>query len=61
VENGRYKLSYDFPNPRPVTDYMKLQGRFRHLSPDDINRIQVRVSEEYENLRKKAIKTEVAK
>ena len=60
MENGQYRLSFDFPKLRPVTDYMKLQGRFRHLSPDDINKIQTRVIEEYEKLRGKAVKTEVA-
>jgi len=58
VENGQYKLSFDFPELRPVTDYMKLQGRFRHLFPDEINKIQTRVIEEYEQLKEKA---EVAK
>jgi pyruvate ferredoxin oxidoreductase beta subunit len=61
VENGQYKLSFDFPKLRPVTDYLKLQGRFGHLSPDDINKIQTRVTEEYEKLREKVVKTEVAK
>ena len=60
VENGQYRLSLDFPKLRPVTDYMKLQGRFRHLSLDDINKIQARVIEEYEKLREKAVKIEVA-
>ncbi len=61
VENGQYRLSFDFPKLRPVTDYLKLQGRFRHLSPADVNKIQTRVTEEYEKLREKVIKTEVAK
>ena len=60
VENGQYRLSLDFPKLRPVTDYMKLQGRFRHLSPEDIDKIQTRVIEEYEKLREKAVKIEVA-
>ena len=54
VENGEYKLSFDFPQLRPVTDYMKLQGRFRHLSPDNISKIQSKISEKYEELREKA-------
>jgi len=61
VVDGQYKLSLDFPTLRPVTDYMKLQGRFRHLSPDDINKIQARVIEDYEKLRDKAVKPEVTK
>ena len=60
VENGQYRLSFDLPKLRPVTDYMKLQGRFRHLSQDEINKIQTRVSEEYEKLREKAVRTGVA-
>jgi pyruvate/2-oxoacid:ferredoxin oxidoreductase beta subunit len=59
VENGEYKLNFDFPQLRPVTDYMKLQGRFRHLSPDNITKIQNRVNEKYEELKGKAV-TEVA-
>ena len=61
VENGKYKLSFDLPELRPVTDYMNLQGRFRHLSPADIDKIQARVVKEYEKLREKAVKAEVAK
>ena len=59
VENGEYKLNFDFPQLRPVTDYMKLQGRFRHLSPDNVSKIQSRVIEKYEELREKVI-TKVA-
>ena len=54
VENGKYRLNFDFPKLRPVTDYMKLQGRFRHLSEDVINKIQQRVSAEYAELKEKA-------
>jgi len=51
VENGRYKLSFDPPKLRPVTDYLKIQGRFRHLAPEDIAKIQSRVVKEYEKLK----------
>ena len=61
VENGQYKLSLDLPKLRPVTDYMKLQGRFRHLSTEEIYRIHTRVSEEYERLKEISVKTGVAK
>jgi pyruvate ferredoxin oxidoreductase beta subunit len=54
VENGKYKLSFDFPSLKPVTDYMKLQGRFRHLSEDLIAKIQKRVTAEYAALKEKA-------
>ena len=54
VENGKYKLSLDLPKLRPVNDYLRLQGRFRHLSEDAINEIQQRVNEEYARLKEKA-------
>ena len=54
VENGRYKLSVSVAQPRPVEEYFKLQGRFRHLSPEVISQIQNRVTEEWEKLKEKA-------
>jgi len=54
VENGNYKLNFDFPQLRPVTDYMKLQGRFRHLSEDLLDKIQQRVTADYAELKEKA-------
>jgi len=53
VENGKYKLSIDLPRLRPVQDYLKLQGRFRHLSEATIAEIQDRVNEEYAKLKEK--------
>ena len=55
VENSKYRLNFDFPKLRPVTDYMKLQGRFRHLSEDMIAKIQQRVSADYAELKEKAV------
>lgn len=53
VENGKYKLSMDFPKLRPVRDYLKPQGRFRHLPEEEMDRIQEGVNREYEKLKKK--------
>jgi pyruvate ferredoxin oxidoreductase beta subunit len=54
VVNGQYKLSFYFPKLRPVRDYLKLQGRFRHLTDDTIIMIQERINSEYSQLLKKA-------
>ncbi len=54
VENGKYKLNVAPPKLKPVSEYLKLQGRFRHLSDDVIDEIQQRVNEEYSNLKEKA-------
>ena len=51
VENGKYRLTIETPEKlRPVNDYLKLQGRFRHLSPDQIQMFQDRVNLEYRKL-----------
>ena len=57
IENGEYKLSIDFPKLRPVAEYLKLQGRFRHLSEEIMDKIQHRVEEEYTKLMGKVVRT----
>jgi pyruvate ferredoxin oxidoreductase beta subunit len=54
VINGEYRMSVDFPVLRPVKDYLQRQGRFRHLTEKDVDRIQARVEEDYSKLREKA-------
>jgi pyruvate ferredoxin oxidoreductase beta subunit len=51
VENGRYKLNYNPETLKPVADYLKTQGRFRHLTENDIQRIQERVNKEWSRLK----------
>ncbi len=53
VEYGRYKLNVDRPKLKPVEEYLKLQGRFRHLSEQEIEKIQKRVNEQYAKLKAK--------
>jgi pyruvate ferredoxin oxidoreductase beta subunit len=54
IEDGQYRLSIDFPELRPMKDYTKLQGRFRHLTDDMINAIEKRIHKEYGQLKEKA-------
>ena len=58
VENGRYKFTVEVGILRPVSDYLKIQGRFRHLDEGMIGKIQKRVKEEYERLKKKVKMTQ---
>ena len=53
VENGKYRLNVD-KELKPVAEYLKKQGRFRHLSDEEIEKIQKRVTEEYSKLKEKA-------
>lgn len=50
VERGKYRITYEVPKRRPVEDYLRLQGRFRHLTPDHYKVIQDKVDKEYELL-----------
>jgi pyruvate ferredoxin oxidoreductase beta subunit len=51
VENGKYKLSAEMPKKlKPIKDYYKSQGRYRHLTEDEIKMIQTRVNKEYKKL-----------
>ena len=38
---------------KPIKDYFKGQGRFRHLSADEIDAIQEKVNSEFKNLKEK--------
>jgi len=58
VEEGKYTLNLDFPRLRPVEDYFKLQGRFRHLSKETISQIQERVAAKYAKLKEKATRND---
>lgn len=53
VENGKYKLNVD-RELKPVADYLKKQGRYRHLSDEEIQKIQDHVTEEYARLKQLA-------
>jgi len=53
VENGHYKLNVDPPKLKPVEEYLKPQGRFRHLLEGEVKEIQEHVNEEYAKLKAK--------
>ena len=54
VENGTYRLTKKISRMKPVSDYLKLQGRFRHLTDDVREQIQKQVDHDYQELMKKA-------
>ncbi len=51
---GRYRINMPKGELKPVEEYLKPQGRFRHLPPEVTEQIQQRVREEFERLKKKA-------
>lgn len=50
IIDGKLKLSVRLDKRRPVIDYLKTQGRFRHLQPEDLEKIQRRVDAGYQKL-----------
>ncbi|MFC1988402.1 pyruvate synthase subunit PorB [Chloroflexota bacterium] len=56
IKDGKYTMNINTPKRKPVQDYLKLQGRFRHLSDADIQLIQDRVNRDYDRLIEKVAK-----
>ncbi len=53
VENGeKWKITYEPEDFLPVEEYLKIQGRFSHLSEKDIAKIQEYVGKEQQRLKK---------
>lgn len=50
VIDGKYVLGRKIAKPLPVNDYLKTQGRFRHLSEEQIQNIQAEVDQRYDSL-----------
>jgi pyruvate ferredoxin oxidoreductase beta subunit len=53
IERGKLMLR-DVKNPKPVEEYLKLQGRFKHLLPAHVAEIQKMVDERWERLKRMA-------
>jgi pyruvate/2-oxoacid:ferredoxin oxidoreductase beta subunit len=54
IENGRSYTIQEESRTIPVKEYLKLQGRFSHLTDQEIERIQEMVDEEWERLLRRA-------
>jgi pyruvate/2-oxoacid:ferredoxin oxidoreductase beta subunit len=53
VENGqRWRITLDHPGD-PVEPYIRRQGRFRHLAPEQIRHIQTEVDARWETLKRR--------
>jgi pyruvate ferredoxin oxidoreductase beta subunit len=56
VEDGVYKITFPVPSPKPVEDYLKMQGRYSHLfqpqNAAELEAIRKEVDENYRRLEK---------
>lgn len=58
VENGKYKLNYKPLKKKPIEEFLKLQGRFKHLFKDKkrtdvLKRIQKHIDSEWKKILEK--------
>ena len=51
VIGGRYVLSRLGAGKKPIDRYLKIQGRFKHLTPPEIDKIQLEVDQKYAELK----------
>jgi pyruvate/2-oxoacid:ferredoxin oxidoreductase beta subunit len=54
IENGRSYTIQEESRTLPVKEYLQLQGRFSHLTDQEIEKIQEMVDEEWEHLLRRA-------
>jgi pyruvate/2-oxoacid:ferredoxin oxidoreductase beta subunit len=50
VQDGRYRITRKLGRARPVAEYLRTQGRFGHLTEEDIVRIQADVDARWKRL-----------
>jgi len=46
IENGKIQVTFKPPKRKPVAEYLRMQGRFRHMSDKEIAEIQKMVDEQ---------------
>ena len=51
IENGVFRITWAPASPHPVEKYLRSQGRFRQMSPADIEEIQRRVDARWKTLK----------
>ncbi len=49
IDGTEYRITHQ-PQGIPVDEYLKIQGRFKHFTPDDVGRLQREVDEDWERL-----------
>ncbi len=49
-DHGRWRITYQPKRPVPVREFLRAQGRFGHLAPDQVETIQSHVDERWEHL-----------
>jgi pyruvate/2-oxoacid:ferredoxin oxidoreductase beta subunit len=54
IENNEFRFTYKPRETKPVSEFIKGQGRFRHLNDDQIEDLQMKVNDKWNKLLKRA-------
>jgi len=57
VEKGAYRMTKTIKERKPVSEYLKAQGRFRRISDEMVERLQTLVDKDYQELLSKVEKS----
>jgi len=52
IEDGVFRITKRVTDKKPIKDYLKMQGRFKHLTDEDTKEMQKRVNSEWERFEK---------
>ncbi len=47
AEYGKFRLTHEVSNPRPIQEFTKLMGKFSHLKEEDLAKLQQLVNERF--------------
>ncbi len=50
IEGGKYRITRKLGTPKPIAEYLKLQGRFAHMTPEEVAASQAGVDARWKRL-----------
>ncbi|MCX8023502.1 MAG: thiamine pyrophosphate-dependent enzyme [Syntrophorhabdaceae bacterium] len=51
-ERGKYRITYEVKNPKPITEYTKLLKKFAHLEKEEIDELQEIVNRRFNRIKR---------
>ena len=54
ADHGRVRLTHPIDHPRTLEDFTRLMGRFRHLTPTDLDAMRLTVEARYRRIERLA-------
>jgi pyruvate/2-oxoacid:ferredoxin oxidoreductase beta subunit len=48
MDHGKYRLTHEVKNPKPIEEYTKLMGRFAHFTKEELEDLQRAVNDRFD-------------